>query len=75
VIISPDILRRDTIQLINQINAQIEEVEAQAKLNGVKPTSLVDHDGNFVLPPLLLAKATTYNTLVMLQTDSQRQKK
>lgn len=66
--VSPDILRKETVQLIRQIDLQIKEVEKFAAEIGGEPHQLRDREGNWVLPPLLLAKATAYNTLVMLQT-------
>lgn len=61
-------LRKDTVALINIINAQIDEVEGEAKIAGVPANKLKDSNGNWVLSPLLLAKAMAYNTLVMLQS-------
>jgi len=68
VIINPDILRRDTIQLIKQIDAQIEEVKEEAKKIGIPPEKMRDANGNWVMSPLLLAKTMAYATLVQLQT-------
>ena len=68
MIINPDILRRDTIQLIKQIDAQIEEVKEEAKKIGIPPEKMRDANGNWVMSPLLLAKTMAYATLVQLQT-------
>jgi hypothetical protein len=65
--ISPDILRKETVQLIRQIDAQIEEIKAESTRMGKVPSELRDSTGNWVLSPLLLAKAQAYNTLVLLQ--------
>lgn len=67
MIITQDILRRDTVQLLKQIDAQIKEVEEQARQVGVPPEKLRDRSGNWVMSPLLLAKAQAYSTLVQLQ--------
>lgn len=67
VVINEDILRRDTIRLLMQINAQIEEVVKQANEKGISPHEVRDSNNNWVLIPLLQAKAQSYNTLVMLQ--------
>jgi hypothetical protein len=64
-------LRKDTVALIQQINAQIKEVEDRAREQGCAATKLIDSRGDFVLLPLLLAKATAYNTLVMLQSQER----
>lgn len=66
--VSPDILRRDTVQLIREIDKQIDEIKDTAKEIAVEPHKLRDGNANWVMPPLLLAKAQAYNTLVMLQT-------
>ena len=68
MIINPDILRRDTIQLIKQIDAQINEVKEEAQQIGIPPEKLRDSSGNWVMSPLLLAKTMAYSTLVTLQT-------
>lgn len=65
--VSPDILRRETVQLINQIDKQIEEIRKSAVKLGTEPHRLRDSAGNWVMTPLLLAKAQAYNTLVLLQ--------
>lgn len=69
--VSPDILRRETVQLINQIDRQIGEIRKTATELGTEPHKLRDNNGNWVMPPLLLAKAQAYNTLVMLQTPKK----
>lgn len=72
LIINDDILRRDTVKLISQINAQIDEVSRQAKEMGIAPYELRDGNGSWVLTPLLLAKAQAYGTLVLLQANNKR---
>lgn len=62
-------LRKDTVVLIRTIDAQIDEVEGEARIAGVPANKLKDSNGNWVLSPLLLAKAMAYNTLVMLQSS------
>ena len=68
MIVNPDILRRETVQLLNQIEKQIKEVEEVAQRMGIPPEKLRDSSNNWVMPTLLLAKATAYSTLVALQT-------
>ena len=65
-------LRKDTVALIRSIEAQITEIEAEAEKKGVPANKLIDSHGNWVLNPLLLAKAMAYNTLVMLQVGEPR---
>jgi hypothetical protein len=72
MIVSPDELRKDIVALITQINKQIDEVNKEANGMGIRPCELRDSSGGWVLAPLLQAKATAYNTLVMLQTTSAR---
>jgi len=54
MIVNADILRKETIKLIQEIDSQIEWVYKESH----DPTELI---------PLLQAKATAYNTLVLLQ--------
>jgi hypothetical protein len=67
VIINPDIMRRDTVQLLNDINTQIKEVKEEARRTGVPSEKMRDSAGNWIMSPLLLAKAQAYSTLIQLQ--------
>ena len=67
MIINPDILRRDTIKLMRQIDAQIKEVEETAQSLRVPPEKMRDTSGNWVMIPLLLAKTQLYASLIQLQ--------
>lgn len=72
LVINEDILRRDTVRLITLIDAQIEEVVKEAERLGISVIKLRDSNNNWVLPPLLTAKAQAYNTLVLLQTHKKK---
>lgn len=65
--VSPDVLRKETVQLIRDIDKQIAAVEKYAERLGVDPHELHSGSGSWALAPLLLAKATAYNTLAQLQ--------
>lgn len=67
MIINNDILRRDTVRLLKDIDQQIGEVEKQAKITGCEAYELRDGNGNWPLATLLLAKTQAYATLVALQ--------
>lgn len=68
MIITPDILRRDTIALLKQIDLQIVQVQREATRLGIEPHQLRDSNNNWPMVPLLQAKAQAYGTLVLLQT-------
>lgn len=68
MIINKDSLRRDTIALIRDIDAQIEEVKKEAERMGIPPSKMRDTSNNWVMNPLLLAKVQAYHTLVLLQS-------
>ena len=72
LVINDDILRRDTVRLIAQINTQIEEVTKSAQDMGCLPHQVRDADGGWTLTPLLQAKAVAYNTLVLLQHPKKK---
>lgn len=67
MIINNDILRRDTIQLIRQVDQQIEEVNREARRMGIEAHQLRDGNNNWVMSPLLLAKVQAYSMLIQLQ--------
>lgn len=68
MIITQDILRRDTVQLLKQIDQQIAEVNRQATQIGIEGYQLRESNGSWSMAPLLLAKAQAYATLVQLQS-------
>jgi hypothetical protein len=68
MIYSVNELRKETVSLIKRIDMQISEIEKLAKELKVDPHVLRHSDGTWPMAPLLAAKATAYNTLVMLQT-------
>lgn len=67
MIFNTDSLRKETVALIRRIDAQIAVVAVEAAQRDIPIEELQDDRGNWVMPPLLLAKATAYNTLVALQ--------
>lgn len=68
MIINKDSLRRDTIALMRDIDAQMSEIKEHAKTMGIAPEKMRDTSNGYVLAPLLLAKAQAYHTLVLLQS-------
>jgi hypothetical protein len=77
MIISTNELRKDLVDLIKTINAQIEQVEEMAEEVGVEPKKLRDAYGGWCLSPLLLAKAQAYLALTQLneQEKSKRDRR
>ena len=67
MIINPDIMRRDTVQLLNEINMQIKEVKEEAQRRGISSEKMRDANEGYIMAPLLQAKAQAYATLVQLQ--------
>ena len=59
--VSPNVLRKETVALIRDIDKQIDEAKKYAA------SLKVDDHTVWVMPQLLQAKATAYNTLVLLQ--------
>jgi hypothetical protein len=68
MIINTDILRRDTIQLIKQIDAVMAEINQHASQIGIEGYQLRDANGGWAMSPLLVAKAQAYSTLLHLQS-------
>jgi hypothetical protein len=69
---SPDMLRRDTVALLKEIEAQIDSVKETAQTMGIPPEKLQDTNGNWVMSPLLLAKVQALAILVQLNTNARR---
>jgi hypothetical protein len=70
--VSPDALRKEVVQTLNEINASIAEVKKTSLLRGTPPEKLVDHLGGYVMSPLLLAKAQCLNALALLNEQGKK---
>jgi hypothetical protein len=66
MIISPDLLRKETISLLTAVEAQIKIVESEAEDKGISPSQLRDGYGNYVMIPLLSAKITAIAALAQI---------
>jgi hypothetical protein len=70
--VSPNALRKETVQLLNQINKQIEEVETLAASRDRAPSQMVDQYGSYLMSPLLLAKSQCIHTLTLLSGQGRK---
>lgn len=68
---SPDMLRKDTVHTLGQINKAIENLEGEAQNLGMEAHQLRDANNAQPLAPLLLAKVMAINTLVELNYNLQ----
>lgn len=66
MVISPDILRREMVQLLTSIDEQIKEVQTEAEKLGIPAMRLRDDRGNWVMIPLLSAKIQAISSLIEL---------
>lgn len=65
--ISPNELRRQTVEVLKGIENQISIVRDDAAERNINPHRMIDTTGAPLLTPLLAAKAQCLNTLVLLQ--------
>jgi phage terminase large subunit-like protein len=59
-------LGRELSRTISQINQQIDQVRKDAEDSGFSAYKLMDQKGNYVLIPLLAAKAQTLHALALV---------
>lgn len=59
-------LGREIMRAFSQISRQIEVLEREASGQDVSPHKLQDMNGNFMLTPLLAAKAQLLHALVLV---------
>jgi hypothetical protein len=59
-------LGRELFKTTAQINAMIDRVEKDADEMGINPIDLKDNKGNWVLVPLLSAKAQCLHALALI---------
>jgi hypothetical protein len=68
--IRPRVLREELMQLLTLVDASIDEVKREAKVRRILPQELRDHNGGWVMIPLLAAKAQILTNLVQLNKES-----
>jgi hypothetical protein len=66
--ISETALRQALRDTLKDVNTSLAVIERQAKRMGVEPQLIRDEHGNWILAPLLVAKAQCIHALVLLQT-------
>lgn len=64
-------LRRETVQVLGQINEIIQDLEDKAKEIGIPVTQLNDTSGYPVMIPVLHAKVMAIQTLAELNSNLQ----
>jgi hypothetical protein len=68
-------LGRELVRTLHQVGRQIETVERDAKKKGVSQYSLQDTNGNYMLSPLLTAKAQLLHALTLINAKDPDGKK
>jgi hypothetical protein len=66
-------LGRELAITLSQINGQIKEIAAEAERMEIAMTKMRDTRGNYVMAPLLAAKAQTLHAIVLVN-ESKKQK-
>ena len=74
MIVSPDLLRKELVSLLAQIDGQIIEIKREARQKGLEPKELRTEDGNWVMIPLLAAKVSAISTLAQLNQYQKRER-
>lgn len=67
--VNPNALRLATVNTLKEIELQIDEINSFAMNRGLELHQVKDHNGAWVMPPLLLAKTQCLHTLVMLNEN------
>lgn len=66
MIVSPIELGRELVKSLGQVNSQIQSVEQQAREMGISVHDLRDTTGNWVVVPLLAAKAQLLHSIAII---------
>ncbi len=74
MIVSPDILRKELVSLLAQIDLQITEIKATAVEEGIRGEYLRDKNGNWPMIPLLSAKVQALSTLAQLNQYQNKER-
>lgn len=59
-------LGRELMRTLTQVSRQIEAIEKAANKDGISQYSLRDTNGNYILTPLLAAKAQLLHALTLI---------
>lgn len=70
--ISPNALRRDTVQTLREIDEVLSSIRQEAEAMDKEPTELLDQNNNWVMTAPLLAKAQCLQTLTLLNESGRR---
>lgn len=62
-------LGRELMRTFTQVSRQIEKVEKEANKENVSPYCLKDKNDNYMLTPLLAAKAQLLHALTLINKD------
>lgn len=75
--ISPNVLRKETVQLLRRVNMEMEKYEQEAEQIGLgtSPFQVPDRHGVCVYASLVASKAQCINTLVLLRVDEAARKR
>lgn len=69
--VSPNALRKQTLDVLKQVNDQIREVESLADQRSIHPAQVRDQNGSWPMIPLLLAKSQCLATLTELNEQGK----
>jgi hypothetical protein len=63
-------LGRELMRTLSQVTRQMEKVEKEASKQNTSPYCLQDANGNYMLTPLLAAKAQLLHALTLINKES-----
>lgn len=67
--VSPNVLRRETLQLLNRVNAEIAKFEEESEKLSLSPFQVQDPYGNVLYASLVTSKIMALNTLALLNEN------
>jgi hypothetical protein len=69
--VRPRVLREELMSTLTLIDASIDEVKKECRNRRIMPSELRDTSGNWVMIPLLSAKVTALNALILLNRENR----
>lgn len=72
MIVSPDALRKQTVQIVRLLDEEIELYHGKAQRSGMSPFRISNDEGQYKYGELLTAKLSALNTLVLLNEQVKR---
>lgn len=72
MIVSPDVLRRETVQLMKTVEKEMQKFEDEGRLRHISPFQVKDANGNALYATLVAARLSGLNAVALLNEQGKK---